>query len=136
MTLIWSCDEVAELVGGEDHFKRVFERKARHLDAHVRRTRQGVVHGYGTVARIDLPKNLELADPFAVYQKKTQGEGVRFQDGAFSIDKAPTYYLNEARGQPPNVEWMVAVEKGRRPVLYWRILCDIHQGDELLVLYD
>lgn len=130
--LLWSCEEVCLLANEGPGFKKAFERKAGYLDTKVRRSRE-VVHGWGTVARVSLPAGLELADPSAVF--RSHGEGIRFENGYFWIDKAPTFYLNEARGVDPNVEWVVANEKGRRPVLYWRILCDIPPNDELLVRY-
>ena len=47
---------------------------------------------------------------------------------------APTFYLNEARGETPNVEWRV-VALGR-PALAWVLLRDVAPGEELLVAYD
>mmetsp|Transcript_2861 Transcript_2861/g.9632 ORF Transcript_2861/g.9632 Transcript_2861/m.9632 type:complete len:154 (+) Transcript_2861:244-705(+) len=48
---------------------------------------------------------------------------------------APTFYLNEARGEEtPNVEWRV-VALGR-PALAWVLLRDVEPGEELLVAYD
>ena len=100
-----------------------------------------VVHGHGTVARRLLLRGEVLVDPCAAYVEAPANETdrvVAYNDAHFrsrtDTRAAPSYYLNEARGREPNVEWRV-IDLGR-PALGVVVLRDILPKEELLLFYE
>ena len=138
-----------DIVAGDAGFARVHGRKMRRLAEAVEVTRVGVAHGYGTIARRRVARGECFVDPCAVARggapAAADARGGRVVVAETEADDcyfrvrdddraAPTFYLNEARGEAPNVEWRV-VALGR-PALAWVLLRDVAPGEELLVAYD
>ena len=141
----WSAAELAA-----DHwappqrqaFDRAFARKLAARNDAMEVTSHQVVHGHGTVARRLLLRGEVLVDPCASYIEgappASDDRAVRYDDAHFRLRTdtraAPSYYLNEARGREPNVEWRV-IDLGR-PALGVVVLRDIQPKEELLLFYE
>ena len=120
-------------------------------------TEDGVVHGHGVVAKLNLPAGIIVADPTARFRRGTpsvenqgarseryiMGAGYHWKIGAFAGEPqdasgpwAYTYFVNEARdGRKPNARYTVEYTKFGF-FLALKTLCDIQKGDEILVRYN
>ena len=122
-------------------FDRAFSRQLAARNDAMEITSVNVVHGHGTVARRLLLRGEVFVDPCAAYVEAPANETdrvVAYGDAHFRLRTdtraAPSYYLNEARGREPNVEWRV-IDLGR-PALGVVVLRDIPPKEELLLFYD
>ena len=122
-------------------FDRAFSRQLAARNDAVEITSVDVVHGHGTVARRILLRGEVFVDPCAAYVEAPANETdrvVAYGDAHFRLRSdtraAPSYYLNEARGREPNVEWRV-IDLGR-PALGVVVLRDIQPKEELLLFYE
>ena len=123
-------------------FERAFARKMALRDAAADITSHQVVHGHGTVARRLLLRGEVFVDPCASFIPEappaSDDRAVAYDDAHFRLRTdtraAPSYYLNEARGREPNVEWRV-IDLGR-PALGVVVLRDIQPKEELLLSYE
>ena len=141
----WSAAELAADAWAPPQ-RKAFERAfARQLAARFEATEitsVNVVHGHGTVARRLLLRGDVLVDPCASFIEgappASDDRAVSYEDAHFRLRTdtraAPSYYLNEARGREPNVEWRV-IDLGR-PALGIIVLRDIPEKEELLLFYE
>ena len=123
-------------------FEKAFARQMAARAAAAEITSVDVVHGHGTVARRLLLRGEVFVDPCASSIEDappaSDDRAVLYEDAHFRLRSdtraAPSYYLNEARGREPNVEWRV-IDLGR-PALGVVVLRDIQPKEELLLFYE
>ena len=123
-------------------FEKAFARKLAARNDATEITSHQVVHGHGTVARRLLLRGEVFVDPCASFIEgappASDDRAVAYEDAHFRLRSneraAPSYYLNEARGREPNVEWRV-IDLGR-PALGIIVLRDIPEKEELLLYYE